>query len=72
MGVCCDSNDIGDPSKLHDMPAPDVSGLKDKYQIWEYRTPFVRAPFLAFKTAVEDAEKVDGEKGFVTLQSLAT
>ena len=48
--------DIVDESVLQDLPAPDVSGLTDKYQIWEYKTPFARTIFKAFKLAVERAE----------------
>ena len=63
--------DIEDESVLQDLPAPDMTGITDKYQIWESKLPFKRTIFKAFKLAVERAEEQDGKKDFVTLVSLA-
>ena len=74
MGICCGKNNVGDQSILQDLPQPDIGGLKDRYQIWEYQTPFKRTPFKAFKLAVQEASEScgGGEAGYVTLDSLAT
>ena len=63
--------DIQDENVLQDLPAPDLTGITDKYQIWESQLPFKRTIFKAFKLAVERAEEQDGKQGFVTLVSLA-
>ena len=53
------------------MTAPDTTNITDKYQKWEFQTPFKRTNFKAFKLAIERAEQQDGKKGYVTLVSLA-
>ena len=70
MGGCCAASrkDFG---VLMDLPAPSRLGVSDKYTMWEYCTAFKRTSFLAFKIAVEKAEKADGGQGFVTLASLS-
>ena len=73
MGVCCESSGIGDPELLIDLPAPNLIGIKDLYQKWEFQTPFKRTSFKAFKMAVRAAAIDCGgtEEGFVTIDSLA-
>ena len=63
--------DVENDTLLVDLPAPSVENLRDKYQRWEYQTPFKRTIFKAFKLAVERAEQQDGKCGYVTLVSLA-
>ena len=72
MGVCCEST-MGDPGMLHDLPPPNLVGIKDLYKKWEYQTPFKRTSFKAFKLAVNAAAIDCGgtEEGFVTIDSLA-
>jgi len=69
MGVCCEASDIGDDSQLRDLAAPDITNVQDKYQRWEYKLPFCRTAFYAFKQAVNEADKKD--EGYVTLAALA-
>lgn len=71
MGVCCGNENSGNMDTLRDLPAPDTTGIRDKYTVWEYGTPFKRTPFLAFKNAVNAAEENEGGEGYVTIQSLA-
>lgn len=71
MGACCEPSDTGDVSVLRDLPAPDTTGISDRYTVWEYRTPFRRTAFLPFKNAVNAAEEECGGEGFVTLSALA-
>ena len=70
MGGCCAAS-RKDFSMLIDLPEPSTVGVYDKFALWEYKTAFKRTPFLAFKNAVNQAEKADGEQGFVTLNSLS-
>lgn len=71
MGICCGSNNMGNPIELKDMPEPDLSGVSDQFHRWELRQVFARTPFLAFKNAVRDAETAAGGQGFVTLKTLS-
>lgn len=66
----CGSGLSGDVSVLRDLPRPSIKGIKDRYSIWEYNTPFKITSFQAFKIAVEAAEAAESCKGFVTLDGL--
>ena len=73
--ICCDRCDSGglgaDASILRDLPAPSITGLNDKYSIWEHGTPFKITSFQAFKNAINAAEAAESGDGYVTLESLA-
>ena len=45
--------------------------MKDRYEVWECKTPFKRVTFLAFKNALNEAESNCGGEGYVTLKALA-
>ena len=57
--------------ELRDLEPPSTKGVTDKYTLWEYKTPFKRTFYKAFKNAVNAAEADEGGKGYVTLASLA-
>lgn len=58
---------------LVDLPPLSKHGIRDKYALWEYSTPFVRTHYLTFKRAVHQAEVMCGQKGcgWVTIQTLS-
>ena len=56
---------------IRDLASPSVEGLKDKYSVWEYGTPFKRCSYLAFKNALNDAHAAEGGEGFVSIRTLA-
>ena len=71
MGVCCESNlSHFKEDVLADLKAPSTRHLNDKFAVWEYGTPFMRTPFLAFKNAVNLAS-LPADQGYVTIESLA-
>ena len=69
--ICCEPGGYTEPERLRDLPQPSVAQLTDKYSVWEYKTPFKRTIFLAFKLAVLEAEAKCGRKGYVTLEALS-
>ena len=74
MGIaaCCEPSGMGG-EMLVDLPFLSTRGIKDRYAIWEYGTPFMRTHFLAFKRAVYQAEVMCGPRGcgWVTIQTLS-
>ena len=75
LGKCCaeSKQDIPTevPAEVKDLPAIDVSGIRDPYARFEASLPFNRTLLPLFFKQVEDAEKECGEANYVTLEALA-
>ena len=59
------------PAEVKDLPAIDLSGIRDPYAKFEASLPFSRTLLPLLFKQVEDAEKKCGEEGYVTLAALA-
>ena len=71
---CAESKQAGVPTEVpaevKDLPAVDVSGIRDPYEKFERSLPFSRTLLPLFIKQVEEAEKACGDEGYVTLQAL--
>jgi len=72
---CAESKQAGSPTEIpagamKDLPAIDVSGIKDPFAKFEASLPFNRTLVTLMLGKIDEAEKECGEQGFVTLKAL--
>ena len=72
---CAESKQSGSPTEIpsgdmKDLPAIDLSGIKDPYAKFEASLPFNRTLVTQMLGKIDEAEKACGEEGYVTLEAL--
>ena len=72
---CAESKQVGSPTEVpaevKDLPAIDLSGIKDPYEKFEASLPFNRTLVTQLIAKVEEAEKELGDNGYVTLEKMS-
>ena len=77
LGKCCAESrqdiptEVPADAEVKDLPAIDVSGIRDPYAKFEASLPFNRTLLPLLFKQIEEAEKACGEQEYVTLDALA-
>ena len=70
MGLCCAVEDDLDDIEI-DLPAPNLSNIKDRFARFELSLPFCRTTIKHYAKHIDEAEEECGNQGYVTVEAMA-